>query len=81
MATQNKEQARQLLLAKPQLLKALFQVFIYCIPLGIVVFSWHFLSVPVSTMHMCPSMYVVSITECCIFSPDEPLFLSCFKRQ
>lgn len=46
MATQNKEQARQLLLAKPQLLKALFQVFIYCLPLGIVVFSWHFLSVP-----------------------------------
>lgn len=45
MATQNKEQARQLLLAKPPLLKALFQVFIYCLPLGIVVFSWHFLSV------------------------------------
>lgn len=45
MATQNKEQARQLLLAKPQLLKALFQVYIYCLPLGIVVFSWHFLSV------------------------------------
>lgn len=46
MATQNKEQARQLLLTKPQLLKALFQVFIYCLPLGIVVFLWHFLSVP-----------------------------------
>lgn len=45
MATQNKEQARQLLVAKPQLLKALFQVYIYCLPLGIVVFSWHFLSV------------------------------------
>ena len=46
MATQNKEQARQLLLAKPPLLKALFQVFIYCLPLGILVFTWHFLSVP-----------------------------------
>lgn len=45
MATQNKEQARQLLVAKPQLLKALFQVFVYCLPLGIVVFSWRFLSV------------------------------------